>query len=206
MWLSSAGHTETSASVPLQEALHRLRHAEACLQEARDSCTKAAASVAPPLPEHPPRCPRRPPRAKGRAGGRAWLSRSPALGADRKHQRECLSENVLTHHDLLAAVKRYITLRKHYAAVWRGGAYVHLYAQGRVYVFARQRDRHTVMVGLNAGTREAKLDLDVHRLFPNGVHVRAEWSDQQYTVIDDYVRGLSIPARDGCVWVGERPS
>ena len=46
-------------------------------------------------------------------------------------------------HDLRAAVQRYIALRKKYAAVWRGGAYVHLYAQGMVYVFARQRDRHT---------------------------------------------------------------
>jgi Neopullulanase-like, C-terminal domain len=75
-----------------------------------------------------------------------------------------------------------------------------------VYVFARQRDRQTVVVGLNADTREAKLDLDVHVLLPDGVLVRAEWSGQQYTVTDGYVRGISIPARDGCVWVGEKPS
>jgi hypothetical protein len=81
-----------------------------------------------------------------------------------------------------------------------------VYAQGKVYVFTRQHDRHTVLVGLNAGTSEVTLDLDVHRLFPNGGHVRAEWSGQQYTVTDGYVRGLRIPARDGGVWVGEKPS
>jgi len=107
---------------------------------------------------------------------------------------------------VLGAVKRYIALRKRYAAVWRGGAYVHLYAQDKVYVFARQRDRHTVIVGLNAGTRDVTLDLEVQRLFPKGAHVRAEWSGQQALVTDGAVRGLRIPAREGCVWVGEQPS
>ncbi len=83
---------------------------------------------------------------------------------------------------------------------------MHLYAQDKVYGFARQRDRHTVMVGLNAGTRAVTLDLDVHRLFPNGTHVRAEWSGQQYPATDGHVRGLRIPAREGRVWVGEQSS
>jgi len=123
-------------------------------------------------------------------------------GRDPDCRRAMLWDQSRWNHDLLAAVKRYIALRKQYAALWRGGAYAHLYAQGMVYVFARQRDRQTVIVGLNAGTSEAKLDLDVHLLLPDGVHVRAEWGGQQYTVTDGLVRGISIPARDGCVWVG----
>ena len=99
-------------------------------------------------------------------------------GRDPDCRRAMLWDQSRWNHDLLAAVKRYIALRKHYAAVWRGGAYARLYAQGMVYVFARQRDRQTVVVGLNAGTREAKLDLDVHRLFPRwGPRARrVEWS------------------------------
>ena len=127
-------------------------------------------------------------------------------GRDPDCRRAMLWDQARWNHDLRATVQRYLALRKRYAAVWRGGAYAHVYAQGKVYVFTRQHDRHTVLVGLNAGTSEVKLDLDVHRLFPNGGHVRAEWSGQQYTVTDGYVRGLRIPARDGGVWVGEKPS
>jgi cyclomaltodextrinase len=123
-------------------------------------------------------------------------------GRDPDCRRAMLWDPSRWNHDLLATVKRYIALRKKYAALWRSGAYAHLYAQGMVYVFARQLDRQTVIVGLNAGTSEAQLDLDVHLLLPNGVCVRAEWSSQQYTVTNGHVRGLSIPARDGGVWVG----
>ena len=62
----------------------------------------------------------------------------PFVGGTANHNRDKLRD---------------IALRKRYAPVWRGGAYVHLYAQDKVSVFARQRDRHTVLVGLNAGTR-----------------------------------------------------
>ena len=123
-------------------------------------------------------------------------------GRDPDCRRAMLWDPARWNHDLRAAVQRYIALRKKYAPVWRGGAYAPLYAQGMVYVFARQRDRHTVIVGLNAGTSEAHLDLDVHRLLPNGAAVRAEWSGQQYTVTGGHVHGIRIPARDGSVWVG----
>ena len=123
-------------------------------------------------------------------------------GRDPDCRRAMLWDPARWHHDLRAAVQRYIALRKKYAPVWRDGAYVPLYAQGMVYVFARQSDRHTVVVGLNAGTSEAHLALDVHRLFPNGAAVRAEWSGQQYTVTGGHVYGIRIPARDGSVWVG----
>ena len=106
------------------------------------------------------------------------------------------------NHDLRAAVQQYIALRKKYVALWRRGTYAHLYARGMVYVFARTRDQHTVIVGLNAGHSEARLDLDVQCILLNGATVHAEWSGQQLPVTDGYVRGLTIPARDGGVWVG----
>jgi len=127
-------------------------------------------------------------------------------GRDPDCRRAMVWEPARWNHDLLGAVKRYIALRKRYAAVWRGGAYVPLYAQDKVYVFARQRDRYTIIVGLNAGTSAVTLDLEVHRLFPHGGLVRAEWSGQQYPVTAGAVRGLRIPAREGGVWVGEQSS
>jgi cyclomaltodextrinase / maltogenic alpha-amylase / neopullulanase len=106
-------------------------------------------------------------------------------------------------HDLRARVKQYIALRKKYTALWRRGAYAHLYAQDKVYVFARQHDQQTVIVGVNAGTRAARLDLDVHRLLPDGATVRHEWSGQPALVTAGQVRELTIPAREGGVWVGD---
>ena len=105
------------------------------------------------------------------------------------------------NHDVHSAIKKYIALRKKYQALWRQGTYAHLYAQGKVYAFARQHDQHTVIVGLNAGTSAIRLDLDVQRLLPNGAAVRAEWDGTQHTVTEGYVRGLVIPARAGAVWV-----
>lgn len=105
------------------------------------------------------------------------------------------------NHDLHATVKKDIALRKKYAALWRRGAYARLYAQGMVYVFARQHNQQTVIVGVNAGHNGVRLDLDVHLLLPNGTAVRVEWSDRQITVTEGYLRGLTIPARNGCVWV-----
>jgi neopullulanase len=107
------------------------------------------------------------------------------------------------NHELLAAVKKYIALRKKYVALWRRGTYTHLYAQGKVYVFARQHNQQTVIVGVNAGISGVRLDLDVHLLLPTGAVVRNVWSEMQSTVTEGYLRGLTIPAREGCVWVRE---
>ena len=73
-----------------------------------------------------------------------------------------------------------------------------------VYVFARKRGQQTVIVGLNAGRSEVQLDLDVHLLLPNGTPVRGEWNGEQSTVTDGHLRGITIPARTGCVWVGDK--
>jgi glycosidase len=106
-------------------------------------------------------------------------------------------------HDLLAAVKKYIALRKKYTALWRHGAYTRLYAQDMVYIFARQRGRQTVIVGVNAGQSAMQLDLNVQHILSNGSRVSEAWGSTQLTVADGCLRGLTLPARDGNVWVGE---
>jgi hypothetical protein len=104
-------------------------------------------------------------------------------------------------HDLFTAIQLYIALRKKYAALWRRGTYTRLYAQGKTYVFARQQAPHTVIVGVNAETRAVPLDLDVQGLLSNGTEVHDEWTGQPYTVTAGHIRGMTIPARQGGVWV-----
>jgi neopullulanase len=124
-------------------------------------------------------------------------------GRDPDCRRAMLWEPARWNHDVLAAMKQYIALRKKYLALWRRGTYAHLYAQGMVYAFARQRDQQTVIVGLNAGKSDAQLDLDVHLLLPDGAAVRNEWHGQQHTVMAGYLRHMRLPARSGEVWVAE---
>jgi neopullulanase len=106
-------------------------------------------------------------------------------------------------HDLRTTLQRYIALRKQYRSLWWRGTYTSLYAQGQTYVFARQHQGHTVLVGLNAGRSAVQLDLEVRRLLPDGTSVREAWHSNEYTVTEGYLRGLTIPARTGGVWVGE---
>ena len=108
-------------------------------------------------------------------------------------------------HDLYTTVKQYIALRKKYVALRRRGEYAHLYSQGLVYVFARQREAQTVIVGLNASHQGVVLDLDVRLLLQNGTRVYEEWSGKQSTVTDGHLRGMTIPARAGGVWAGVSP-
>jgi neopullulanase len=124
-------------------------------------------------------------------------------GNDPDSRRAMIWDQAKWNHDLLAAVKKYIALRKKYGALWRRGEYVNLYSQGMVYVFARTSAQQTVIVGLHAGTSEVRLDLDMHCILPNGLPVHEEWNGQQLTVTDGHLRGIIIRAREGCVWVGE---
>ena len=105
--------------------------------------------------------------------------------------------------DLHAAVKRYLALRKNSRAL-RRGAYTHLHSQGKVYLFARQSEGETLIVGLNAGKSTATLDLDVMAILGEGAAVREEWGASQTHVEGGKLLGLQIPAREGVVWVVEK--
>src|SRR5262249_44667998 len=83
-----------------------------------------------------------------------------AGGPDPDCRRAMIWDPSRWNHDVHSAIKKYIALRKKYPALWRQGTYARLYAQDKAYIFARQRDQHTVIVGLNAGTSAIRLDLD----------------------------------------------
>ncbi len=58
-----------------------------------------------------------------------------------------------------------------------------------------------VLVALNAGTTAQKIDLQVSPILPDGGTLREEWGQGTKTVVDGYIREITVPPRDGCVWV-----
>lgn len=106
------------------------------------------------------------------------------------------------NRELGETVKGYIAMRKKYASLRRGG-YSHLYAQGQAYVFARQGEAETVIIGLNAGQAPVHLDLDVAAVLADGANLREEWGNGRFRIEKGKLKDLTIPARTGGVWVAE---
>lgn len=102
--------------------------------------------------------------------------------------------------DLLATAKQYIALRNRYRALRRPGTYTRLYAQGKIYVCARQLEDETVIVGLNADSHPARLDVEVKGVLDDGALVREEWGNGERLVSAGRLLGVDLPARAGVVW------
>jgi cyclomaltodextrinase / maltogenic alpha-amylase / neopullulanase len=103
--------------------------------------------------------------------------------------------------EMLAFVKRLTTLRTKYAAL-RRGAMKTLYANGKVFAFARsQTDAASVIVAVNAGREPVTLDLRVDGLLADGAHVTNEWAPEEIRVQDGFLRGVEIAPREGTVWI-----
>ena len=104
----------------------------------------------------------------------------------------------LWNRDLLGTIKRFIALRKKYAALRRGD-FATLYAKGHAYAFARHLPGETIIVALNAGHNPVTFDLPV----PNATRLIEEWIGEEMPVQDGYVRRVHLPAREGRVWVAK---
>ncbi|MGB8643777.1 MAG: glycoside hydrolase family 13 protein [Anaerolineae bacterium] len=124
-------------------------------------------------------------------------------GKDPDCRRAMIWDESRWDHALRGQIQKYIALRKKYSALRRPSQYAHLYSEGPVYVFSRQRDGHTVIVALNAGAAPATLDLPVDAILLNGATVREEWGSARFTVENGRLTGLTVPARDGSVWVAD---
>jgi len=81
-----------------------------------------------------------------------------AGGPDPDCRRAMIWDTSRWNHDLHTALKKYIALRKKYQALWRQGTYARLYAQDKVYVFARQGQQHTLIVCRVSATPETLVD------------------------------------------------
>ncbi len=124
-------------------------------------------------------------------------------GKDPDCRRSMIWDESRWDQDLRNTIKKYIALRKKYVPLRRRGEYAHLYSEGKVYAFARQRDGQTVIVALNAGQRPATLDLKLAPMLSDGTAVREEWGTGRFKVENGKLTGLIVPPRDGAVWVAD---
>jgi cyclomaltodextrinase / maltogenic alpha-amylase / neopullulanase len=102
--------------------------------------------------------------------------------------------------EMLEYTKRLTALRSKYAAL-RRGTFTNLYAHCKTLAFARELGKEHVIVLLNAALDPILCDLRVDHLVPDGTHLVEEWTHEEIIVQDGFATNISIPARDGCVWV-----
>ncbi|MEA2575941.1 MAG: cyclomaltodextrinase / maltogenic alpha-amylase / neopullulanase [Chloroflexia bacterium] len=99
--------------------------------------------------------------------------------------------------DLLAFFKRTIALRHAHPALRRGD-YHTLFAQGSVYVMARQLEGDMVVLAFNVGTEPISGAIPVAPFLQNGMQLRNEWTGQTLQV-EGGLLTLNMPARSGTV-------
>jgi neopullulanase len=100
------------------------------------------------------------------------------------------------NRDLLETARKLAALRKKYRAL-RRGEFTSLYAQDRVYAFARHVPGQMLVVTLNAGHHEAILNLQLGE----GNRLVQEWSGTEMPLENGYARGIRLPPREGEVWL-----
>jgi neopullulanase len=121
-------------------------------------------------------------------------------GKDPDCRRGMIWDKTLWDMDLHATVKKYVALRKKYRCLRRPGGYARLHAQDMAFVFARQLQGETVIVGLNAGDRPVVMDLSVGALMEDGAVAQNEWDGETKSVENGVLRGVGLPPREGVVW------
>ncbi len=103
------------------------------------------------------------------------------------------------NREMLDYAKRLTALRNKYAAL-RRGAFINLYANGKVYAFARQHKGETLVVAINAERDPIVLDLRADHVLANGARLVEEWTRAEIVVQDGYARGIQLAPREGKVW------
>lgn len=99
--------------------------------------------------------------------------------------------------DVLAYHKHLIDLRHKYTAL-RTGTYKVLYAEGFVYIFARQLETEEVIVAVNVGEEPITVKFQPQGLHSHPNYIlygigQVDWSEQ------DRILTIELPARKGCV-------
>ncbi len=118
-------------------------------------------------------------------------------------RRAMIWEPSLNGRAMIEYVKRLTALRKKYVAL-RRGTLTSLYANGKVFALARHLDNETVIIAVNAEREPITLDLRTNHLLPNGQPLIEEWTHEERSVEEGFLRGIEIPAREGTVWVAEK--
>ncbi len=100
--------------------------------------------------------------------------------------------------DLLAYIKRCITLRKAHPAL-RRGEYKSLFAHGQIHAFGRRLDSETLLGVFNTGAEPWQLGVSVGGYLENGAALNGVWEEGTATVQEGRLTGLAVPARTGIV-------
>jgi cyclomaltodextrinase / maltogenic alpha-amylase / neopullulanase len=104
--------------------------------------------------------------------------------------------------DLLAFYRRVMALRHRYP-VLRTGAFQRLHASGGVYAFGRRLPGQCAVVIFNADTRAITLDVNTADLTREGRIFEGVWNGGRYAVSLCKLQGVTVPARDAVILIGE---
>lgn len=124
------------------------------------------------------------------------------IGLEGGHEPDCRKafpwDQSKWDRDLLAFVKKCITLRRSHPALRRGG-YVRLFAKDGVYVFARTLDHEILVVALNAASSIRSFDVELGTLGIGDGDLLDVWSGNRWNVVGGNLRGLTLAPRAGIV-------
>ncbi len=101
--------------------------------------------------------------------------------------------------DLLHDFQRYIALR-HARPALRRGSFTTLLAEGDLFAFARQLDRETVVVAMNAGRATRRVELPTAGLLEEGAGLDEAWTKAVARVEGGALRGIELAPRSGRVF------
>jgi neopullulanase len=101
-------------------------------------------------------------------------------------------------HSLRGYVQRCISLRKAQPALRRGDL-TWLHAGQGVVAYGRRLGADTLLVALNNGKQNARLDIQAVGYLQDGTVLKDVWSQQGVAVAGGHIQGVEIPARSGLV-------
>jgi len=104
--------------------------------------------------------------------------------------------------NLLAHYQKVGHIRQHHQSLLAHGDIKTVYAQGDVYVFARQYGREVALIAVNRGNEDKTVALDVASLLPNGTVLTDELHDGGKATVASGTLTVTIPALDGRMMFG----
>ncbi|ASS87130.1 amylopullulanase [Geobacillus lituanicus] len=105
-------------------------------------------------------------------------------------------QNLLSHYQKVGHI------RQHHQSLLAHGDIKTVYAQGDVYVFARQYGREVALIAVNRGNEDKTVALDVASLLPNGTVLTDELHDGGKATVAGGTLTVTIPALDGRMMFG----
>ncbi len=107
--------------------------------------------------------------------------------------------------ELLHEFQRWIALRRERPAL-RRGSFRFVHAQGDVIAYVRELGDETIVVAINAGRSNRRIDLSLNAGLPDGLLLEEVWSHRSVRLEEGMLRGLELRPRSGLVLATPAPS